>query len=178
MQRLCFDTASDYFWNGSKGYLNTPEQARAQFEGYAFKFYAATAIDFDSNQVTTYESVDLFLEDVLAADELVSFNGRTCDLIVIETFAEPEQVEALWAKTHHDLKGWLGCQKLSALAQKTAPTEFVDFDARVVSLTKDFVKAGHIDWIAEKLANTFRDSYFTNLAFAAYIASGDRDNTF
>jgi hypothetical protein len=106
MKRVCFDTASDYFHNSFNGYMNTPEQARAWFRGKSFEFHAATAFLDETGEYFDFTNYDDLFAFLIEADEIVTFNGRTCDLIMLESLIGQDSFKKLWEKPHHDLKGW------------------------------------------------------------------------
>jgi hypothetical protein len=43
---------------------------------------------------------------LVKADEIVTYNGRAWDLIVLEKLLGEEQMASVWRKPHHDLIGW------------------------------------------------------------------------
>ena len=106
MRRICFDIGSSYY--RGYGWLEGPEESRGYFKGTTFRFHAATAFD-DANQIyrNFTDSNELF-DYLVEADEIITFNGRKCDLIVLEHLIGEDAVKALWRKPHHDLSGWRG----------------------------------------------------------------------
>jgi hypothetical protein len=176
--RVCFDTASNYFWNGLGGYLNTPEQARCAFEGFNFRFDCATAVIIESRESFDYTDHRELFALLEQADEIVTFNGRTCDLIVLEKLLKPEESRKLWAKPHHDLKGWLE-QSLEASAKRFSPELGVQYgrlrQQRVAILE---VSKTLNDFQTSALAGTYRDAWVTFELGCAYLKSGNTDFTY
>lgn len=179
MKRVCFDSASNYYHDFKNGWLSEPGDARAGFGGKVFRFDAATAFLHSTGKcfdIVDYHSLfDLLSE----ADEIITFNGRTCDLIVLESLIGEADMRSIWAKPHHDLRGWRGQNSLSGAVGLLRPERAQSFasmeSARRTTLSK---KKGYSDFTRERLANTYRDARFTLDLFRLYLASGDTEFTF
>jgi hypothetical protein len=105
MRRICFDIESNYFAPKTVG-INEPWEARAGFEGKTFRFDAATAFDSAVKKYCDFTSPRKLFELLLKADEIVTYNGRVCDLIVLEKTLGINDMARVWRKPHHDLIGW------------------------------------------------------------------------
>jgi len=175
MTRVCFDTASNYFHDFRDGYLNSPEQAREQFRGKSFRFRAATAFVHETGQSFDFENHEGLFAFLVKADEIITFNGRTCDLIVLESLIGEDSAKSLWQKPHHDLKGWRGQSLENSVSQ------FPDLK-RSYSLLREtryeelsFIKD---DFIRRELAGTYRDAKCTLELFRLYLGHGKSEFTF
>lgn len=175
MRTVCFDTASDYYHNSLLGYLNSPRQAREQFRGKSFKFYGATAFVHETDQSSDFQSYKDLFDFLIEADEIVTFNGRTCDLIVLESLIGEDVFEKIWTKRHHDLKGWRA-QSLD-LSVGSIPELKRSYDSLYESR---YAERGVIsnEFIRHHLAGTHRDSKCTLELYRLYLANGDRSCTF
>jgi hypothetical protein len=177
MKRVCFDTSSSYFHSSLTGYLNTPEQAREQFRGRSFEFHAATAFLYESGECFDFTDHEALFAFLIEADEIVTFNGRTCDLIMLESLIGEDSFKELWKKPHHDLKGWKA-QSLKESIFWSIPDLNNSYDglyfesryAELSSIENDFIR-GH-------LAGTYRDAKSTLELFGLYLTSGDKDYSF
>jgi hypothetical protein len=105
MKRVCFDIGSNYFHNPLHGFMNEPAHAREYFKDKTFEFHAATAFDSSSRKFKDFTDHKKLFAYLLRADEIVTFNGRTCDFIVLEKLIGEESMADLWRKPHHDLRG-------------------------------------------------------------------------
>jgi len=177
MRRICFDTDSNYHHNGRNGYLNTPAQAREQFANASFKFYGATAFIYETGECDDFCSPDDLLAFLIEADEIVTFNGRTCDLIVLESLTGPSPLKKLWEKPHHDLKGWSG-QSLRESIDRKIPKLKPSYDGGYYDARYEELSSVKEDFLREKLAGTYRDAKCTLELFRLYLASGDAEFTF
>ncbi len=54
MPCVCFDTESNYYWNGLGGYLDDPGIALSVFRGKIFDFHAATAFVCETGEHTDF----------------------------------------------------------------------------------------------------------------------------
>ena len=108
MNQVCLDIASSYYWDGRRGWLNDPEDARVNFQGESFRFHAATVFENTTGKHFDFTDHRELYDFLIEADEFVTFNGRTCDLIVLESLIGENNSAKLWKKIHHDLKGWRG----------------------------------------------------------------------
>jgi len=114
---------------------------------------------------------------LVLADEIVTFNGRTCDLIVLEKLLTPEESEKLWHKTHHDLKGWLD-QSLEGSATRYSCNLAVAYrrlrEQRLADLE---MSTAYTDFQRQALAGTYRDALVTSELVLAYLNSNNREFT-
>jgi hypothetical protein len=178
MKRVCFDIGSNYFYNGLYGFMNEPSQARCYFEDKTFKFYAATAFDSSSRRFRDFTDYKKLFAYLLKADEMITFNGRTCDFIVLERLVGTEAMRSLWKKPHHDLRGWGGEFKLASAVSEFLPNIKASFDTVQSNRLDQIRKSYGNEFIAEHLANTYRDTKFTWVLFQKYLASGSSEHTF
>jgi hypothetical protein len=177
MRRVCFDTTSDYFHSFLNGYLNTPEQAREQFRDTEFRFDAATAFIHETNQCFDFVSHEELFAFLIEADEIVTFNGRTCDLIVLESLIGENAFKKIWEKPHHDLKGWKE-QSLKASISCLIPELKQSYDSIYQSARYAELSSIKDEFIRGKLAGTYRDAKCTLELFRLYLASGNTEFTF
>ena len=183
MRRICFDIGSSYFWNGKKGFLNHPSQARDAFENEPFKFYAATTFDSSLRKFQDFTDVKKLFARLEKADEIITFNGRTCDLIVMEKLLGYETMKTIWCKPHHDLRGWRMNFALKNAVRELLPDMVSSFDNVEQERLQD-IRASSIkstfdpEFIISHLANTYRDTKFTYALFLEYLKSGNQEYTF
>lgn len=182
MRRICFDISSSYYFHGPSrgGYLNDPSDARDFFEGRTFRFHAATAFDSTARRFRIFTDYKKLFNCLLTADEIITYNGRICDLIVLDKLVGAEKAECLWRKPHHDLIGW-GCdwkRKLPEAVKMLLPSKAASWktlaDQRFVMLKGTI----HNDFVAGHLAETYRDTWFTRALFRLYEKSGNYSHTF
>jgi len=178
MRRICFDTGSNYFHNTLHGFLNGPSDARWYFEDKTFSFYAATTFDSSSRRFRDFTDYQKLFAYLLKADEIITFNGRTCDLIVLENLVGTEAMKSLWQKPHHDLRGWQGYHSLKSAVSKFMPKAAASFDQVESDRFAELRSSLGSEFVAGHLANTYRDAKFTFALFRRYLASGDSEQTF
>lgn len=178
MKRICFDTGSNYFYNSLNGFMNEPSQARWHFEDKTFKFYAATTFDSSSRRFKDFTDYRKLFAHLLKADEIITFNGRTCDLIVLERLIGVDAMKNLWQKPHHDLRGWQGYHSLKSAVSKFLPSTVGAFDQVESDRFARIRNSLDSEFVASHLANTYRDVKFTWALFRKYQASGDSEQTF
>jgi hypothetical protein len=178
MRRVCFDTASDYYWDGTRGWLNGPADAREQFRGRSFDFRAATAFVHATGRSFDFlDPKDLF-NCLAEADEIITFNGRTCDLIVLEFLVGEGAMRKLWHKPHHDLKGWKNNWKLQTAVDLLPKKVAQSFDSVKSARSIKLLQSPYSDSTKDDLAGTYRDAKFTLDVFRLYLASGETQFTF
>ena len=113
-----------------------------------------------------------------SADELITFNGRTCDLIVLEKLLEPEESRLLWTKCHHDLKGWLE-QSLESSARRFSPGLATQYGLLRQQRFADLETAyGSNEPLRNALAGTYRDAWITSELARVYCNSDNKIFTF
>lgn len=177
MTRACFDTASNYYNGNFRPYLNTPEQARERFSGKSFTFHAATAFLYETGECFDFTNHEDLFAFLIEADEIVTFNGRTCDLIMLESLIGEGSLKELWEKPHHDLKGWkahsLKESIFWAIPELKQSYDVSYYEARYAELSS--IKN---DFIRHHLAETYRDAKSTLELFRLYLTSGDTDYSF
>jgi hypothetical protein len=179
MKRVCFDIASNYYHDFRDGWLNKPEDARERFLGKSFTFHAATAFVHATGKAYDFVNYsDLF--DLLAgADEIITFNGRTCDLIVLEHLTGLSRASDIWQKPHHDLRGWRGHNKLERAASLLLPPKLAQsFNSVETTRRAKLIHLPYPDFNKSYLPGTYRDAKFTLDLFRLYLASGDTNYTF
>lgn len=185
MRRICFDVASNFCHDlaRSGAYINEPWQARIYWENKTPEFHAATAFDSSAKAYRSFTDHRRLFDLLVKADEIVTYNGRVYDLIVLEKLVGEEQMASIWRKPHHDLIGWHpdGCnwkltleKAINDLLPKRA--EFWE-TIRSERLAK-IHKTVHDDFFAGHLAETYRDVKFTMALFRLYERSGSTRNTF
>jgi hypothetical protein len=185
MKRVCFDTGSSYFCN-LHGLTLEPSEARCYFKDTNFSFHAATTFDSYSRKFKDFTDHKKLFAYLLQADEIITYNGRMCDLIVLEKLVGVEAMVNLWRKPHHDLSSWNDAFGLKNAVYRFLPDIAASFETvQIDRLAKirnlydgKFIEGHDGDFIAEKLANTYRDSKFTFALFRQYLKSGDSDRTF
>ena len=175
-RRMCFDTASNWFLR--LGWLDGPDAAREYFRTRPLKFHAATVFDEADRQFHDFTNSNDLFAFLCAADEIITFNGRKCDLIVLEHAIGADEVGALWRKPHHDLTGWQHNWSLTASVQAILPERASGFKAMRHSRREALRATDHTDFHADHLAGTYRDTAFTYALFEAYRARGGSDRTF
>lgn len=117
------------------------------------------------------------LSYLLMADEIISFNGRTYDLISLEKLLGSELVQPIWNKVHHDLKGWRE-QGLKNSIRVAEPHLYPIFESTFENRFAELHSSGKTDFISHHLANTYRDTKFTYELFLKYLESKDFEFTF
>lgn len=178
MRQICFDIGSSYFHNPFDGYMDKPSQARWYFEDKTFRFHAATTFDSSSRRFKDFTDYKRLFEYLLKADEIITFNGRICDLIVLEKLIGIDAMKKIWQKPHHDLRGWQGYNSLKGAVSKFLPNVAASFDKVQSDRFAKIRNSLDSEFVAEHLANTYRDTKFTFALFRRYSASGDSEQTF
>jgi hypothetical protein len=180
-RRVCFDIACSFYAN--KMWLEGPNDARAYFldfmeRGKRFNFWAATVFDDSNRQYTDFTDYNDLFVYLTEADEIITFNGRKYDLVVLEHLVGEEPAKTLWAKPHHDLTGWRGCWKLEEAAKSLSPDLALRFESAIAERRAELGGLDADNRILDDLAGTYRDAMFTYALFTEYLRSGDSDRTF
>jgi len=160
--------------------LNEPWEARVGFEGHTFRFHAATAFDSTARNYRHFTDYKKLFEFLLRADEIVTFNGRVCDLIVLEKLIGEKEMASIWRKPHHDMVRWrfdvkVGLRKAS---EELLPKMFPSWESAKDKRLEKIKDRYRNEFIADHLADTYRDTKFTYALFHLYEKSGDTQNTF
>lgn len=175
MKRVCLDVSSSY-WH--QQWFDGPNDARAYFKGKTFRFWAATTFDDSNQQFVDFTDCNELYSYLVKADEIITFNGRKCDLVVIESLVGEEAARAIWAKPHHDLTGWRMCWSLSAAIKEIVPHLASSYDSTIDERLAELGGHEELDRTPNDLAGTYRDAKFTYAVFVEYLRSGDKDRTF
>lgn len=176
-RRICFDIQSSYFYNPVRGWLGEPNRARHIFRGEKFNFWAASAFDDLNRQYLDFTDYGRLFEYLVGADEIITFNGRVCDLVVLESLVGEEPMKVLWAKVHHDLAGWQE-YKLERAVRLLLPDLASHFESMYYERFRQLRDAGTNERTSHDLAGTYRDVSFTYALFEQYLQSGELSNTF
>lgn len=171
---ICFDISCSLFHDLRRGYLNTPVQARAAFAGQTCRFKAATAFSYRTKRFRDFTAASDLLRHLLAATEIVTFNGQTYDLIALEKLFGEDAVLPLWRLPHHDLKGWKG-QSLADSINAALPDLKAAFD---IGEDQRRQELGLKYETYRELAGTHRDTKFTCRLFDEYVRSRETRFTF
>ncbi len=174
-RRVCFDIASNYF---SRGWFRGPNEARSYFRDNRFSFWAATAFDDSTQQFTDFTDYNELLSFLVDADEIITFNGRKCDLVVLESLVGEEPMRMVWGKPHHDLTGWRFCWKLENATRDLLPDLASRFESTIAERRAELGAPDSDSRIMDDLAGTYRDVKFTYALFVEYLKSGDSDRTY
>jgi hypothetical protein len=180
--RVCFDIACSFY--AGKMWLEGPNDARAYFldfmeRGKRFNFWAATVFDDSNRQYTDFIDHNGLFGFLVNADEIITFNGRKYDLVVLEHLVGEQPAKTLWAKPHHDLTGWRNCWKLPDAAENILPDLALRFESTVTERRAELGTPDDVrDRTLNDLASTYRDVMFTYALFTEYLKSGDSDRTF
>lgn len=180
IRRMCFDTESSWFWDPRWGWLET-ESARSCFQDKSLQFNCAVVHDTARGRYLEFGPQDAprLLATLAKADELVTYNGLVCDMIVLEHVCGADQVaNSLWRIPHTDLCGWRGIYGLGALVKRVLPNRLdafahgEDYEQRRLAARDG---ESHVVWKMPKCKNDVR---FTLAAFRTYLKSGDTERTF
>lgn len=177
IRRVCFDIQSSYFC-GPAVWLDDPYQARLHFRNTSFRFWAATAFDDAAERYTDFDGCEELFATLIKADEIITFNGRKCDLIVLDSLMGEDACKSLWQKTHHDLTGWRGYWRLKDAVQNLLPESASQFESTCSKQRAHLTDCGWKDRMLKDLSDTYRDVFFTYELFRKYRASGDSDRTY
>jgi hypothetical protein len=158
--------------------MNTPAQARDYFDSKTFKFHAATVYDSSNRKYKGFTDHNELFDYLLKADEIITFNGRICDLIVLEKLVGEESIRSLWRKPHHDLCGWRLEFRLKRAISNLLPDMAVSWETVKSERLAKICKSLDNDFVADHLADTYRDVKFTLALFRLYERSGDKEYTF
>jgi len=181
MRRICFDIASNYFHSLMSGVaLNEPSEAREFFENRTFRFHAATAFDSKARKYFHFTDSKKLFAFLLKADEIITYNGRICDFIVLEKMIGERQMMGLWQKPHHDLICWRFVHKvtLKKASEELLPNLFPKWDVAKEERLFDIKDRYQNEFIEGHLAETYRDVKFTYALFRLYEKSKETGNTF
>jgi hypothetical protein len=178
-RHICFDIETNYFRSPTSGFINTPDQARSEIESWSneLRFDAAVVFDDEFGQFADFGSPTELIEFLKGADELVSFNGRTWDLPLLERFVGKANCKSLWDKPHHDLRGWLDCDLLIS-AKRSCPDLFGRSDELSREYLDEYLKKGKGDFVAFKFAKARIDVRLTYALFEGYFRGGETTFTF
>jgi len=177
MKRVCFDVGSNYFHNPLHGFLDTPDEARAYFSEETFRFHGATAYESSTRRFRDFTDFRKLFDFLASADEIITFNGRICDLIVLEKLIGHEAMQRVWQKPHHDIAGWRLNWKLENAVKELLPKLAPTFEP-VLSERFEKIHDRFDNNTALALANTYSDTKFTYALFRLYEKSGDSGRTF
>jgi hypothetical protein len=180
MKRVCFDTGSNYFYDPTRnGWLRDPAHAREHFSAKKLRFDCASAL-IVGESTTAYDFVNAkdFVEFLTEeADEIITYNGRKCDLIVLEHAIGEHAMEGVWHKPHHDLTGWPTDYGLRITISKLLPDLAQNYDSIREDRSKMLIDQGLSRFIALKLADCYRDATFLAKLWDLYSASGSISHT-
>jgi hypothetical protein len=137
MKRVCIEIASDWYKPQTDVWLTTPTDARKYFRGKSFRFDGATAYIYTQRRYIDFTDVSKLFKCLASTDEIITFNGRICDLIVLESLVGKEAAGILWQKPHHDLQGWQGCQSLKGAITHLLPKLVPYFDSVLDAQSQD-----------------------------------------
>jgi hypothetical protein len=178
-RRICFDIACSY-WPAS-GWRKEPNEARSRFLDFVDKankplrFWAATTFDDSNGQYKDFiDHKDLFAY-LVDADEMITFNGRVYDLVVLENLVGEEPAKALWGKPHYDLAGWHIEWGLKRATEYFLPDLASSFESTFTERRAELGAPDADDRRLNDLAGTYRDVKFTYALFEKYLKSGDTD---
>ncbi|MGC2162765.1 MAG: hypothetical protein WA634_12700 [Silvibacterium sp.] len=187
VRRVCFDIQSDFFIrplalpldddpNEARWYLKT--QWRSRRKGTC-KFQAASAFDDSNQQYMDFTDCNRFFAYLLNADEIITFNGRKYDFVVLENVVGEEAAKALWARPHHDLWKWEDYpRRLEEAVAHFLPQLKPRFEDVRTERRAELGPLDSEDALLNWLAGTYRDVFFTYKLFLKYLESGDSGRTF
>lgn len=182
MKRICFDIASNLWIPRECGFINEPSQAREiaryRFKDKPCKFWAATAFDASTQESDDFTDYNKLYEYLARADEIITFNGRTYDLVVLEELVGKEAMWNLLRKPHHDLRGWKMNFSLRGAIASLLPQIALSYDDILSNRSTELLDLFDDENIISRLADTYRDAKFTLALFEQYEASGDTCYTF
>ena len=176
MRRICFDIACSLYRDYTDPFLNEPANARSFFENQDAKFHAATAFDEAEQNYRDFTDPQELFNFLVGADEIITFNGRVYDLILLEMVLGKTVLSELWKIAHHDLWKWRGFGGLHATIQYVFPSLAKSFESEFADRLDTLFALEPS--LANHLANTYRDTKFTYLLYREYAASGESSNTF
>jgi hypothetical protein len=105
MKRLCFDTESDHYRHPLAGIGDVELHREEMRESKSkIRFDCGVVYDEENDKYLEFRN-DQAAELVgflATADELVSQNGKRCDLPVLERVCGEDRVAPLWQIKHHD----------------------------------------------------------------------------
>lgn len=176
MKRICFDIGSNLFHDFRDGFISEPSQARLYYAGKPCRFDAATTFDSSSREFKNFTDYNELFAGLLKADEIITFNGRIYDLIVLQKLVGDHSMKELLRKPHHDLCGWRDYE-LKRSISIVLPDMAASFDA-VYSERAAELGDSYNESLTPKLANTYRDVKFTYALSEQYLVSGNSEYTF
>jgi hypothetical protein len=178
IRHMCFDTESDAYRGVEYGWGEEPDDIRWYFErrrrpvsfhcGIVYDASRHRYHDFGPNQAS--EMLNLLSQ----ADELVSFNGKRWDFIILETQLGYDRVElSLAGIRHYDLWGHKGQWSLRGLGRSVlSKNEMKRLDDE--SHEARYVAAGFGDFLSSRLSKCARD---VQLTYAVFRHLQDDDGT-
>jgi hypothetical protein len=178
VKRVCFDIGVSHWRRPGSPFLNTPDDARDYFSEETVVFRAATAYDSLTRKYKDFTDYRKLLDCLDTADELISFNGRIWDLIIIEKLAGEDAMKSVWQKPHHDLAGWHVNWKLENAVKELPPHIASSYESIQSERLRKICNRVNNDLVASHLANTYRDTKFTYALYRMYAKSGETDRTF
>jgi hypothetical protein len=159
LRRLCFDTESDARWHYTWPWGDIPYR-RAEIKTWKIRFDAGVVFDASTGRYHAFDAdqADDLVSYLATADELVSFNGRRWDMLILENLCGEDTIQnKLWSKPHHDLSGWRGFYGLEDLSRYMLPTEFPTWGSLHTVRHQEMMNHGWTDWSASRVAKAWRD---------------------
>lgn len=175
MRRMCFDTASNYHRHFTDPYLNTPDDTRAFFRArygeVLPRFLRATVFDSSTKRYRDFTDYRKLFDFLITADELISFNGRIWDLVILEKLVGEDSAQQLRQKPHYDLMGMRNKSGLRSNINESLPNRALIFEKVETDRLEKIRHRFDLD-TAMSLANTYRDTMFTYMLFREYERCG------
>jgi len=178
IRRMCFDTESNCFKHYSEPWGDIPYMRAFIARKQDLAFHAGVICDRTHGRYLLFSSAELeaFIAHLSEADELVSFNARRWDLLILEAVCGRDRIERmLWSKPHHDLRGWRS-GSLEDVAHSVLGVSQEDWRGIRERRFAELDAQRRLD--ADKIANAWRDTHFTSELFKRYLAEGSGSRSF
>lgn len=170
---MCFDTEGSGYLRPEYGFQ--PEDViREYFRDRHVRFDCGIVYDAVNRRYRIFSSSEArkMVGMLSQADELVSFNGKRWDLVMLEKQVGRECIDqSLRRIRHHDLSGYKGQYELNELSRSVLPVQEMDRLVQYRRYKAYYETRGFDDFQSSRLSKCRCDVQLTYAVFRRYIVS-------
>jgi hypothetical protein len=171
IRRMCFDTENGAFLSPVYGF-GTEDGIREYFRDRSVRFDCGVVYDVLRRRYCAFREAGKMVAMLSRADELISFNGKRWDFIMLEKQVGPDCVDrSLRRIHHHDLLGWQGRYELRALARSVMPKEEMERLDDYQQYDGHYNGLGFGEFLSGRLSKCRCDVQLTYAVFRRYEAA-------